>query len=196
MGRLVCRQESGHWESELKGVFQTKISPAYDDVPESQYHFPRMYLNQVRKTVGDWIVYYEPRRPTADVLSRGGRQSYFAVARVTGIREDRTVADHFYADISDYLPFDRAVPFRLGNHFYEDAMRGVDGRTNSDSAQRAVRVMPDREFELILHSGFAGEFPLGDAAVEQGGFADPPEFEVRNLMELTVQRPFRDAIFS
>jgi putative restriction endonuclease len=180
----------------LKGVFQTKISPAYDDVPESQYHFPRMYLNQVRQTVRDWIVYYEPRRATADALSRGGRQSYFAVARVKGIREDPLAVDHFYADIADYLVFDRAVPFRVGDHFYEAAMRGLDGRTNSGSAQRAVRVMSDREFEVILHPGFASELPLADGAVERGGFADPPEMEVRSIVELTVQRPFRDAIFS
>ena len=137
-----------------KGVFQTKISPAYDDLPERQYHFPRTYLNQVQRTVGDWIVYYEPRRATVDILSRGGRQSYFALARVTQIRQDLEREDHFYADVADYLAFDRAVPFREGGHFYESAMRGQDGRTNSGSAQRAVRNMPDKEFDEIVAAGF------------------------------------------
>lgn len=181
----------------MKGVFQTKISPAYDDLPESRYHFPRMYLNQVQRTVGDWIVYYEPRRSTADVLSRGGRQSYFAVARVTGIRSDPGNADHYYADIEDYLPFDRAIPFKEGSHFYESAMRGADGRTNSGSAQRAVRNLPDEEFNLILRSGFAAELPLStDNSLSGGGFSDPPESEVRSVLEMTVKRPFRDAVFA
>ena len=127
----------------MKVVFQTKISPAYDDLPESRYHFPRMYLNQVQKTVNDWIVYYEPRRATADTLSRGGRQAYFAIAYVESVRPDPETPDHYYADVSRYLPFDHAVPFREGNHFYESAMRGTNGRTNSGSAQRAVRNMPD-----------------------------------------------------
>ena len=180
----------------MKGVFQTKISPAYDDLPESRYHFPRMYLNQVQRTVGDWIVYYEPRRATADVLSRGGRQSYFAVARVTGVREDRQQQDHYYADVVDYLPFDEAVPFKEGDHFYESAMRGQDGRTNSGSAQRAVRNMPDEEFNLILRSGFAAELPLMTVPSQyDSGMFDPPETETRSIVELTINRPFRDAVF-
>ncbi len=43
-------------------IFTTKIEPAYDDLPEERYHFPRTYLSQVEAAVGDWIVYYEPRR--------------------------------------------------------------------------------------------------------------------------------------
>ncbi len=101
----------------MKGVFQTKISPAYDDVPEFHYHFPRMYLNQVERTIGDWIIYYEPRRSTADVLSRGGRQAYFAIAHVEAVRPDTAKPDHFYADVVDYLPFDKPVPFREGDYF-------------------------------------------------------------------------------
>ena len=62
---IECRFIAG---IEMKGVFQTKVSPAYDDVPEERYHFPTSYLNQVQRTVGDWIVYYEPRRATADIL--------------------------------------------------------------------------------------------------------------------------------
>jgi putative restriction endonuclease len=181
----------------LKGVFQTKISPAYDDLPESRYHFPKMYRNQVERTVGDWIVYYEPRRATADVLSKGGRQAYFAIARVTGMREDAKTPGHFYADVTDYLPFDRAVPFREGGHFYESSMRGSNGGTNSGSAQRAVRNMPDEEFELILGAGFAAEIPLSaPASVYGAGFADPPASETRAIVEMTVKRPFRDAVFA
>jgi putative restriction endonuclease len=181
----------------MKGVFQTKISPDYDDLPESRYHFPKMYRNQVLRTVGDWIVYYEPRRSTADALSRGGRQAYFAIARVIGVRDDARNSGFFYADVTDYLPFDRAVPFREGEHFFESAMRGADGRTNSGSAQRAVRNIPENEFELILRSGFASEIPLATPSPSYGfGLADPPASEHRTIVEMTVKRPFRDAVFS
>lgn len=182
----------------MKGIFQTKISPGYDDVPEERYHFPRTYLKQVERTVGDWIVYYEPRRATSDVRSRGGRQSYFAIAKVEKIRRDPQRPEHFYADVTGYLPFDIAVPFKEGDFFYESALRGIDGRTNSGSAQRAVRNLPDEEFDLILRAGFAPDLTqsVEIPATNEGGMAElPAEFE-RPLIETTVARPFRDRVFA
>ena len=140
----------------MKAVLQTKISPAYDDIPEQFYHFPRTYLRQVSAAVGDWIVYYEPRRSTANDKSRGGRQSYFAIAEVTAVRSDLANPDHYYADVQNYLSFDTPVPFREDEFYYESAMRGPDGRTNSGSAQRAVRNMPDDEFERIVRANASG----------------------------------------
>jgi len=69
-----------------KAVFTTKVKPAYDDLPEFRYHFPRTYLRQAEAAVGDWIVYYEPRRTSADSSSHGGRQAYFVTARVREFR--------------------------------------------------------------------------------------------------------------
>ena len=40
----------------VKAVLTTKVSPSYDDLPEVRYHFPKTYLNQMQKAVGDWIV--------------------------------------------------------------------------------------------------------------------------------------------
>lgn len=80
-----------------KAVFTTKVDPAYDDIPEERYHFPSTYLRAAEQTVGDWIVYYEPRRPTEEASSRGGRQAYFATARVTNIETDPKRPNHFYA---------------------------------------------------------------------------------------------------
>ena len=76
-----------------KAVLTTKVDPSYDDLPEERYHFPRTYLNAVRQSLHDWIVYYEPRRVSADLSSSGGRQSYFATARIVGIGEDPQRAD-------------------------------------------------------------------------------------------------------
>jgi putative restriction endonuclease len=110
-----------------KAVFTTKVNPSYKDLPEQRYHFPRTYLNYVQQTVGDYIVYYEPRRSSVELSSRGGRQSYFGVARVHSVIEDRTLADHFFAiiDGSTYLDFDTAVPFFEGEKYYESALEKV-----------------------------------------------------------------------
>lgn len=45
-----------------KAVFTTNVTPSYDDLSEVRYHFPTTYLNYVRRAVGDYVVYYEPRR--------------------------------------------------------------------------------------------------------------------------------------
>lgn len=51
----------------VKAVLTTKLEPTYDDLPEERYHFPRTYLRQIEAAVGDWIVYYEPRRSSGDI---------------------------------------------------------------------------------------------------------------------------------
>src|SRR6478609_780168 len=102
-------------------VFTHSESSRYDDRPEVRYHFPRTYLNQATKAVGELIVYYEPRR-TEGPDSTTGRQAYFAVARLRAIEPDPVNADHFYAHLDEYLEFDRAVPFREGGRTYETGL--------------------------------------------------------------------------
>ena len=80
-----------------KAILTTKVDPTYDDLPEERYHFPRPYLRQVEQAVGDWIIYYEPRRSSGDLSSSGGRQAYFATARLTRIEKDPIRQDHYYA---------------------------------------------------------------------------------------------------
>src|SRR4051812_37164894 len=53
-------------------VFTTKAHPTYDDLPESRYHFPKIYLKTAEQALGDWIVYYEPRREGAADSGRAG----------------------------------------------------------------------------------------------------------------------------
>ena len=182
----------------MKAVLQTKISPAYDDLPERRYHFPATYLNQIKAAIGDWIVYYEPRGTTSDNRSRGGRMAYFAVARISACRDDPVKDGHYYAEITDYLDFDRVVPFREGTFYYETALNGLDGRPNQGATRRAVRNMPDNEFELILRSGFSVEIvPQPPSILEYGsGFAEPQADFQRPLIETTITRPFRDAAFA
>ena len=138
-----------------KAVFTARVNSKYNDLPEVRYHFPRSYLRSVERVVGDWITYYEPRRTTSDINSSGGRQAYFATARVTSVERDPEREDHFYALVSDYLDFDQAVPFREGNHYYESGLRREDGKTSKGAFGRSVRPIPDKEYDLILRSGFS-----------------------------------------
>jgi putative restriction endonuclease len=182
-----------------KAVFTTKVTPSYKDLPEERYHFPRTYLNYVLQTVGDYIVYYEPRRSSAELSSRGGRQSYFGAARVDSVIEDDTLADHFFAiiDGSTYLDFDTAVPFYEGAEYYESALKKDDGSTNKGAFGRAVRLIPDDEFDRILKSGFApilGE-NLASQELTSPGFSEPPAPFERPVVEMMVSRPFRERSF-
>src|ERR1700732_1619221 len=140
-----------------KAIFPTKVNPSYKDLPEDRYHFPRTYLNYVQQTVGDYVIYYEPRRSSAQLSSRGGRQSYFGVARVNSVIEDEDLADHFFAIIDGrpYLDFDTPVPFFEGGKYYESALAKDDGTTTRGAVGRAVRPTPDNEFDGIFKSGFA-----------------------------------------
>jgi len=182
-----------------KAVFTTKVTPSYKDLPEERYHFPRTYLNYVQQTVGDYIVYYEPRRSSAELSSRGGRQSYFGVARVDKVIEDDTIADHFFAviDGSTYLDFDTAVPFYEGDEYYESALKKDDGSTNKGAFGRAVRLIPDDEFDRILKSGFAPILGknLASQEITLPGFSELPALFERPIVEMMVSRPFRERSF-
>ncbi|MGI9170805.1 MAG: HNH endonuclease, partial [Caulobacteraceae bacterium] len=182
----------------MKGVFTTKVDPGYDDLPEQRYHFPRTYLRQAEAAIGDWIVYYEPRRESAGEGGRSGRQAYFATAKVTRVRPDPIRENHFYADVADYLEFDRAVPFREGELYFEAALRRADGGTSKGAFGRSVRTMPDAEFDLILAAGF-GPLTQVDALAQRPdfpGFEDEPATFTRPLVERLTVRPFRDAAFA
>jgi putative restriction endonuclease len=183
---LEAARIAGHCRLQFmtKAVFTTKVTPGYNDLPEVRYHFPRTYLNQARRAVGDHVVYYEPRRSSVELSSLGGRQCYFGVARVMAIVEDDTLADHYYALVDDYLDFDRPVPFSEGSEYYESALKKADGSTNKGAFGRAVRLIPDDEFDRILKSGFApilGENPASQE-VTLPGYSEPPvRLNVRSL---------------
>lgn len=183
-----------------KGIFTAKLSPGYDDLPEERYHFPRTYLRQVEQTLGDTIVYYEPRRASVELSSRGGRQAYFAIARPYAISEDPKASDHFYCHVSDYLDFERPVPFRNGDAYRESMLRREDGGTNKGAFGRSVRVVPDDEFKDILAAGFSKspidfEVQAGSPVLSLSGFEEPPALFERPMVELTVTKPFRDLAF-
>lgn len=199
-----------------KAVFTTKSASSYDDLPEIRYHFPKTYLKQVERAVGDWIVYYEPRRSSNEPSSRGGAQVYFATARLERISLDPVRPDHFYAEVSNYLPFVRAVPFRETDFYYEGGLEKADGSTNKGAFGRAVRNLSDAEYDLIWQAGFGHviglderirpapdvpEQPMqripGFAEADQAEYGlDVPMEQDRRIVEQLTSRPFRDRAFA
>src|SRR5262249_35559867 len=178
-----------------KAILVTKIGSIYDDLPEERYHFPRQYLGRMEACVGDWIIYYEPGRLTAQSV----RRAYFATARLDRIEADRARPDHFYAFVRDYLEFDRAVPFKEGTHYYESKLGNPDGTTNAGTAQNAVRHLPDHEYDFILQAGFAPVLAPHRETSGQNVGSGLSEEELsfdRPIVERLEARPFRDAAFA
>jgi putative restriction endonuclease len=175
-----------------KSVFTHRVGSRYDDLPESKYHFPQTYLRQVERSVGDLIIYYEPRRDN-------GRQSYVATARVVGVEIDPQQPGHFYALISEYLEFPQIVPYRIGDQFFEGKLRGANGTTNLGTAQRAVRDVPEHEFEAILTAAFsaATSEPSQTELANRAGISlnEPAETFDRPIIQTLISRPFRDIAF-
>jgi putative restriction endonuclease len=176
-----------------KAVFTTKIAPAYKDLPELMYHFPKTYLRQATAAMGDWILYYEPRREDSSPAGRAGRQSYFATARVTDIKRDPALKDHYYAFIDNYVDFVSPVPFKIRAHYFESRLRKADGSTNKGAFGRAIRIIPDEEYQVIVAAGL-GEV---EREVAQMVAEEHIEYDVqRPIIRQLVERPFREAVFA
>ena len=179
-----------------KAIFTIKSGSGYDDRPEEYYHFPRTYLNQAQ-TRSAIISSTMNRNAQAVTRTTVGRQAYFATARVTDVVQDEEKEDHFYALVSDYLDFDRPVPFLHDGMYYESGLKKDDGTTNKGAFGRAVRQIPDTEFDLILRMGFSAN-PASNV-LEQARQLNLEEPEIdftRPIIEMTVSRPFRDKAFT
>ena len=182
----------------MKAVLTHKPGSIYDDLPEERYHFPATYLRQVEAAAGDFIVYYEPGRTEQSDRRRTGLRSYVATARVADVRPDPRTPQHYYAiiDPSSYLTFDRPVPFHDGALYYERALRKDDGTTNLGAFGRAVRSIPDDEFDAILSAGFAHELALPEIEAPWPGLAEPDAPFERPMVQRLTERPLRDAAFA
>jgi len=129
------------------GVFIHRSDSIYDDSPAEQYQFPRQYLGRVQACVGDWIVYYEPRKVAA---TRG----YFAVAKVAQVIPDPKASGMYLALIEpgSYLDFINPVPFSGPEGVIERGVLNEEGRI-SGRAQAAVRPVSPTDFNRIVSIG-------------------------------------------
>ena len=137
-----------------RGVFLHREDSIYDDQPENQYQFPPQYLSRASQFVGDWIIYYEPRRgPTG--------KGYYAIARVERIIPDPSAAGMYLAQIEEgsYLQFERPVAFSGPEGPVERGVLNEAGKI-SGRAQAAVRPISIEDFNRILDLGLPDEEPL------------------------------------
>lgn len=181
------------------GVFIHRFDSIYDDSPAERYQFPAQYLGRVNACVGDWIVYYEPRKIRD---TRG----YFAIARVARVVPD--VSPGMYvAEIEPgtYLDFVSPVPFSDEDGVIERGVLNEEGRI-SGRAQSAVRPISAADFDRILARGFdeaEPELPRIDPVQDreaEGGFSHLPQApfileQQRFRVEQLSSRIVRDRMF-
>lgn len=150
------------------GIFIHRFDSIYDDSPAERYQFPSQYLSRVQACVGDWIIYYEPRK-VAD--SRG----YFAVAKLAAVTPDPAARGMFVALIEpgSYLSFPEPVAFAGADGLVERGLLNDEGRI-SGRAQSAVRPLSSADFKRIIDLGVRDDITLLPR-VE----AEPAAFELR-----------------
>ncbi|KPF62769.1 restriction endonuclease [Bosea sp. AAP35] len=151
------------------GVFIHRQDSIYDDSPAERYQFPRQYLGRVQACVGDWIIYYEPRKVAE---TRG----YFALAKVQQVIPDRAAPDMLVAVIEpgSYLDFANPVPFTGAQGVIERGVLNDEGRI-SGRAQAAVRPLSPADFDRITSFGLHDRVPMLPRLDEQAasaGFAE------------------------
>lgn len=178
------------------GVFIHRSDSIYDDSPAERYQFPRPYLGRVEACIGDWIVYYEPRKVAE---TRG----YFAIAKVERVVPDPT-ADGMYLALIEpgsYLDFASPVPFSDGDGVIERGVLNEGGRI-SGRAQAAVRPLSSDDFSRIIALGLNDSEPLlprVDDGASVAGFHEeqaPFVFEqTRERADFLSSRLVRDRIF-
>lgn len=178
------------------GIFIHRSDSIYDDSPAERYQFPEQYLSRVQSCVGNWIVYYEPRK-VAD--TRG----YFAVAKVAKVIPDPKAASMYLALIEpgSYLDFANPVPFKDGSGVIEQGVLNEQGRI-SGRAQSAVRPLAPIDFNRIVAIGLNDIDPLlprvDEVRQPSGLREDHTPFELeqtRDRTSFTVSRIVRDRIF-
>jgi len=178
------------------GVFIHRSDSIYEDSPAERYQFPSQYRARVEACVGDWIIYYEPRKAQE---SRG----YFAIAKVQKIIPDPGSSGMYIAVIESgsYLEFANPVPFRDANGLVEQGLLNEQGRI-SGRAQSAVRPISPADFNRITELGLAERtallprvdmpFAFPGMQEEQSPFQHEQE---RNRVAYLTSRIVRDRIF-
>jgi putative restriction endonuclease len=185
--------------SPSKCVFVIGSHSIYADEPDRFYRFPQHWLNAAARSVGQWIVYQEPRR--------AGDRGYYAAAKVEQIVRDPADPEMYLALIQpgSYLEFGRDVPFQFQGAAVERGLLNADGRLNNGRAIQSIRPISDADFDRILGLGLVDEFdllPREDEAEpaldrvheEQAPFFGPVEREKALVSRTVRDRQFRKRV--
>jgi putative restriction endonuclease len=181
-----------------KGVLVHRPDSIYDDLPWERYQFPSRYLNRIKQMVGDWIVYYEPRRSS-------GRSGYNAIAIIQEVIPDPTVDGMFIALIQpgSYQPLEQFVPYHSSETGYlESSLNDSDGNLNRTLMQWSVRPLSEHDFSRIIELSSSIEdtlLPREGFPEQVSGFAEsqqPFVFEdERSRSETLVRKLDRSRSF-
>ena len=178
------------------GVFIHRSDSIYDDSPAERYQFPPQYLRRVEACIGDWIVYYEPRKIDE---TRG----YFAMARVEQVIPDPKAPGMHLALIEpgSYLDFANPVPFSGDDGVVERGVLNSEGRI-SGRAQSAVRPLSASDFRRIVNLGLREDAPVlprvGEAVPMPGLHEEQEPFtfeQTRERISYLSSRIVRDRVF-
>jgi putative restriction endonuclease len=178
------------------GVFIHRSDSIYDDSPAERYQFPGQYLGRVQSCIGDWVIYYEPRKVA-------GTRGYFAVAKIERVISDPTAPGMYLALIEpgSYLDFANPVPFKDSSGVVEHGVLNERGRI-SGRAQSAVRPIAPGDFNRIVALGLdESEILLpriGEELLPPGLQEEQVPFEIeqnRDRMSFTLSRIVRDRVF-
>ncbi len=152
--------------SPSKCVFVIGSHSIYDDEPDRFYRFPQRWLNAAARSIGQWIVYQEPRR--------AGRRGYYAVARVEQIIRDPSDPDIYLGLIEpgSYLEFGKDVAFQLDGYAIERGLLNPDGRLNNGRAIQSIRPIADTDFDRIVELGLIDSEMLPRTDTEELGNSD------------------------
>lgn len=131
------------------GVFVYRSDSIYKDNPSEVYQFPRQHLGRVQSCIGDWIIYYEPRKVAE---TRG----HVAVAKVERVIPDPEATGMYLAliEFGSYLDFANPVPFNGVSGVVEQSVLNEQGRI-SGRAQSAVRPIAPSDFKRIVALGLS-----------------------------------------
>ncbi len=180
-----------------KCVFVVGSHSIYADEPDRFYRFPQQWLKAAARSVGQWIVYQEPRR--------AGPRGYYAVAKVEQIVRDPTDATMYLALIESgsFLEFGRDVPFQSDGQAVERGLLYPDGRLNNGRAIQSIRPISDEDFSRIVGIGLIDadellpreteEEPIFDGVREEP-WLGPIERETALVNRTVRDRQFRKRV--
>jgi putative restriction endonuclease len=184
----------------MAGVFDISGQSKYDDAITERYHFPNKYLETTQTLVGSWVVFRETR-------AAKGRMSYIATAFLERIENDLRDPTHSYARLSNFLEFDRPVPYvSEAGRFREAFLRQMEKRASAGRMLQgnSIRELQGDDFNEIVSAGLSDT--LNPAMAIRLGLAGPElDNATRHVLEdpiserraeqILLNRKIRDANF-
>jgi len=108
----------------------------WDDETGVRYHFPKnRYLNRLK--TGMKFIYYKGR-------TKSTKPQYFGYGEIANIYPDPQSQSDYYADITNYIPFNEPLDFKPDGEYLEDII------TSNHFRQNSVRPISEDKFYKIL----------------------------------------------